>query len=253
MCVIAWDWQPGTPSPLLLVGNRDEFYARATLPLHWWDTGELLAGRDLSAGGTWLGITRSGRMAALTNYRDPVDFRADAISRGSLVLDFLLGKLSADAYLKQLGSRIKHFNPFNLLLFDGSQLLGLESRRNQVIAIEPGIGAVSNADFFTPWPKVEKLRLGIERIKAKRHLGQDAALWELLADDQVADDAELPDTGIGMERERMLSPIFIRSPEYGTRASTLLRMTNNSFYVEERSFDEAGSTTKRDFNGLVSG
>ncbi|PIY30278.1 MAG: hypothetical protein COZ09_00550, partial [Comamonadaceae bacterium CG_4_10_14_3_um_filter_60_42] len=154
MCLIAWNWQPASRHPLLLIANRDEYYARPTLPLHWWHDAPILAGRDLQAGGTWLGISRTGRLAALTNHRDPASVRVDAPSRGALVSAFLQTELSASDYLTELASRAADYNPFNLLVFDGTRLMGLESRHAKVITMQPGIGAVSNADFLTPWPKL---------------------------------------------------------------------------------------------------
>ncbi|HPW82765.1 MAG TPA: NRDE family protein, partial [Rhodoferax sp.] len=123
MCLIAWSWQPASATPLLLLSNRDEFYHRPALPLHWWEPApggvEILAGRDLQAGGTWLGVSRSGRLAAITNYRTPVPARDNTPSRGELVAGFLQGSQSAMEYLQALSDRAQDYNPFNLLVFDG--------------------------------------------------------------------------------------------------------------------------------------
>ena len=123
MCLIAWNWQPAASTRLLLLSNRDEFYARPASPLHWWGGEHVLAGKDLQAGGTWLGISRSGRLAALTNYRDPASNKADAPSRGELVADFLQSDQQAIDYLTQLADHSHRYNPFNLLVCDGQQLL----------------------------------------------------------------------------------------------------------------------------------
>ncbi len=240
MCLIAWDWQPGSDQPLLLLANRDEFYARPAQPLHWWDGGQVLAGRDITGGGTWLGVTRSGRMAALTNYRDPTDFRPDAPSRGAVVADFLQGNADAPDYAQAVAARAGNFNPFNLLLFDGVKMVGLESRHSRTLQLMPGIGAVSNADFHTGWPKLCKLRSGLEAFQMQTPPKDDAALWALLGDDSVAPDEQLPSTGIPLPRERALSSAFIRTPDYGTRASTLLRLSSSGSTMEERSFDGRG-------------
>jgi uncharacterized protein with NRDE domain len=240
VCLITWNWQPGSIQPLLLIANRDEYYSRPTLAMHWWDEGEVLAGRDLTGGGTWLGVTRSGRMAALTNYRDPDNFRADAPSRGALVADFLTGAQSAPEYLHCVCAADKDYNAFNLLVFDGAHLMGLESRRSRVFALEAGFGGVSNADFGSPWPKLEKMRAGLERAGELPSESQEPWLWDLLRDDQKAPDDQLPHTGVPLKRERDLSSAFIVTPDYGTRASTLLRMRSQGFRIEERRYDPAG-------------
>jgi uncharacterized protein with NRDE domain len=239
MCLIAWKWQPDALTPLLLIANRDEYYARATEPLQWWDGDVMLAGKDLEAGGTWLGVTRTGRLAALTNFRDPANVRVNTPSRGELVARFLQCGLDSRAFLAQLALRAEHYNPFNLLVFDGHHLMGLESRNARVLEMQPGLGAVSNADFYTPWPKLSRLSQGLEA-----HLGQsdsqDAALWDLLADRSVATDDTLPDTGIARERERVLSAAFIQTPDYGTRACSIVRLGTQVASFTERGFDAKG-------------
>jgi uncharacterized protein with NRDE domain len=240
MCLIAWSWQPGTAQPLLLLANRDEFYARPSQAMHWWNGGQVLAGRDLAGGGTWLGVSRSGRVAALTNYRDPANFRADAPSRGALVANFLQGTLSAANYVDSILPTVGRYNGFNLLVFDGIQLLGLESRHARMLELGAGIGAVSNADFFSPWPKLEKLRTGLAQAVEGTPPDQDHALWDLLCDAEAAPDELLPQTGIPLERERALSTAFIATPDYGTRASTLLKIHAGGISVEERRFEAAG-------------
>ena len=240
MCLIAWNWQPGTAQPLLLLANRDEFYARPSQAMHWWKGCEVLAGRDLAGGGTWLGLTRSARVAALTNYRDPANFQPDAPSRGALVANFLQGTLSAANYLESILPTVERYNGFNLLVFDGTQLMGLESRHARMLAMGAGVGAVSNADFLSPWPKLEKLRTGLAQAVERMPPDQDHALWDLLCDAEAAPDELLPRTGIPLERERALSTAFIATPDYGTRASTLLKIHAGGISVEERRFEAAG-------------
>lgn len=240
MCLIAWNWQPASDTPLLLIANRDEFYARPTAPLHWWPDSDILAGRDLQAGGTWLGVSRSGRLAALTNHRDPNNVRADAPSRGELVRAFLESKNSAEDYLSELAERAADYNPFNLLVFDGSHLMGLESRHTKVMAIQPGIGAVSNADFLTPWPKLAHLSGSLQKLLARQH-PSDEQLLTLLHNSRIAADADLPATGIPLELERALSAAFVALPDYGTRASSVVRFEAGSVAFLEQSFDAKGS------------
>lgn len=220
MCILAWHWTPGAPTELLLVANRDEFHQRPATPLQRWDREPILAGQDLQAGGTWLGLARKRRLAALTNYRSAADQRPDAPSRGHLVHGFLSGSASAQEYLQQLLPHCADYNPFNLLLWDGEQLLGLESRHARIVALAPGLGGVSNADFHTPWPKLVRLQQGLAQA-----LDQDNdSLLALLADPTPAPAHALPDTGVGLAREQLLSSIFIRSPVYGTRCSSIVRV-----------------------------
>ena len=244
MCLIAWNWQPASRHPLLLIANRDEYYARPTLPLHWWHDAPILAGRDLQAGGSWLGISRTGRLAALTNHRDPANVRVDAPSRGALVSAFLQTELSASDYLTELASRAADYNPFNLLVFDGTRLMGLESRHAKVITMQPGIGAVSNADFLTPWPKLSRLSASLQTLLAQAH-PSDAELLALLHNPTLAADDDLPTTGIPLEFERALSAAFIALPDYGTRASSVVRFEADSIAFLEQSFDTNGSTGTR--------
>ena len=158
MCVVGFQWHPGSPEPLLILGNRDEYYERPTAPLAWWEGGRILAGRDLQAGGTWLGVTRAGRVAVLTNFRDPTLIRPNGPSRGQLPVRFLEGDASASAFLEVLRPEAASYSPFNLLLYDGEDLLGYESRGDRVVRFEPGVHAVSNGAFDEPWPKVERLK-----------------------------------------------------------------------------------------------
>ena len=176
MCLIAWDWQPQSETPLLLIANRDEYYARPARPLHWWPGHQVLAGQDLQAGGTWLGVDRHGRMAALTNHRQAGDDGRERPSRGALVREFLRGELDAPAYLAQVLRQGLDYKPFNLLLWDGRQLMGLESRARRVIPFAPGISGVSNADFDTPWPKLQRWKQALQQ----RHPAEPPTLHTLL-------------------------------------------------------------------------
>lgn len=241
MCLIAWNWQPASPTPLLLIANRDEFYARPTETLAWWSDAPILAGRDLQAGGTWLGVSRNGRLAALTNHRDPANMRSDAPSRGDLVRAFLTSDTSSGHYLDALTANAADFNPFNLLVYDGQTLLGLESRHTRIKSMQPGVGAVSNADFLTPWPKLTRLKNSLQALLAQDH-PSDAQLMALLHHRGVAADADLPATGIALDLERALSSAFIATPAYGTRACSVVRLEADSVQFLEHSFDATGCT-----------
>jgi uncharacterized protein with NRDE domain len=222
MCLIAFAWNAHPRWRLLLAGNRDEYHARPSAPLARWDDAPVIAGRDLEAGGTWLGVDPSGRCATVTNVRDPRDPQA-GLSRGWLVTDFLRGEADARAHAQALHEVAGQYRPFNLLTFDANDAFYLGNRPGpRAQAITPGVHGLSNADFNTPWPKT---RLLMARLQA--WLGQGQAedftpLFASLEDEHPALDGELPDTGIGLERERWLSSAFIRGADYGTRASTVV-------------------------------
>ena len=241
MCLIAWHWQPASPTRLLLLSNRDEFYNRPTLPLHWWQEGlaTVLAGKDLQAGGTWLGVNCKGQLAALTNYRTATPPRADAPSRGELVADFLAGSLDAWGYLESLRERAADYNPFNLLVFDGQVLLGLESRTARIVEMAPGMGAVSNADFHTPWPKLTRLHNGLQRHVFAGDTSADRVLT-LLHDTTLASDDALPQTGVAIALERALSATFIATPGYGTRACSVVHVGHDHVDFSEQRFGPDG-------------
>lgn len=239
MCLIAWNWQPRSATPLLLLANRDEFYARPALPLHWWapepNGAQILAGKDVQGGGTWLGLSRTGRLAALTNFRSAEPQRSNTPSRGELVAGFLHSNLSADAYLQQLARHCGDYNPFNLLVFDGQQLMGLESRGAKVLRHAPGLGAVSNADFHTPWPKLMQLQNGLAAQSAANSPTDLRQYLPLLQDRSLVPDAALPNTGVPLELERVLSAVFVVTPVYGTRACSVVALhQDHAEFVEQR-------------------
>lgn len=244
MCLIAWNWQPYSTTPLLLLANRDEFYARPALPLHWWEPAangaEVLAGKDLQGGGTWLGLSRTGRLAALTNFRSAKPQRDNAPSRGELVASFLHSDLSADAYMLQLAQRCGEYNPFNLLVFDGQQLMGLESRGAKVLQHVPGLGAVSNANFQTPWPKLMQLHAGLAAHAGLEKAADLRQFLPLLHDRSLVPDSTLPDTGVSLALERDLSAVFISTPGYGTRACSVVALRQDRAEFLEQSFGPVG-------------
>jgi uncharacterized protein with NRDE domain len=248
MCLIALNWQPQSTVPLVIAANRDELYERPTLPLHLWADQAILAGRDLQAGGTWLGVSANGRVAALTNYRDVLKTRPTAPSRGDITTAFLTGNATAEQYLRELASQAHAYNPFNLLVFDGTSLMGFESRHCRAFKLPEGIHAVSNADFNTPWPKLKRLRDGFVQALAQHDFGAGNtaepsgvnALFALLSDRRTAADQDLPQTGIPPDREKALSAEFIHTPNYGTRASAVVILNRGHADFVERSFDVNG-------------
>lgn len=243
MCLIALAWQAHPAFSLLVAANRDEWRERPAQSARWWaDHPELLAGRDLQAGGTWMGITRSGRFAAVTNFRDPADRRSTAHSRGTLVTQFLLGRDTPEAFLANLAQRASGYNGFNLVVGDGGSLLYFGSREGLARPVPPGVHALSNHLLDEPWPKVARARRAMREALA--HADPAPGLFAMLSDREGAPDAELPDTGVGIEWERRLAPALITGADYGTRASTVVAVApagRASF--EERTRDAAGTVT----------
>ena len=186
--------------------------------------------------GTWLGVTKTGRMAALTNYRDPESNRAEAPSRGTLVSDFLLGREKPAAYLEQISANARRYNGFNLLVGQGANCYYYSNRARGISELGPGIHGLSNHLLDTPWPKVEKGKQALRALLARESICPED-LFHFLLDRTVAPDELLPNTGVGLEMERMLSPVFISSPGYGTRSSTVILMdrTGRVTFIE-RSF-----------------
>jgi uncharacterized protein with NRDE domain len=223
MCLILLAYRAHPGYELVVAANRDEFYDRPTAPLGFWDDApEVLAGRDLKAGGTWLGITRAGRFAALTNYRDPSRALPDAPSRGQLVGACLQGAESARTSLERLAAQAGAYNGFNLLLGDGEGLFYASNQTGGYRALAPGLYGLSNHLLDTHWPK---LRRGLAKLREVLDQQSDPDpddLLSLLTDRTIAPDVELPHTGVPLEWERWLSPIFIEAPGYGTRSSTVL-------------------------------
>jgi uncharacterized protein with NRDE domain len=238
------------PYRLVLGANRDEFYDRPTAAMGYWaDAAQVLAGRDLRGGGTWLGITATGRFGAVTNYRDPASFKAEAPSRGHLVSAFLQGRETPQAYLDSLGPRAGVYNGFNLLLGDRQDLFYFSNRAGGPQALVPGVYGISNHLLNSPWPKVEKGKAGLDALLHGNGPIDPEALFDLLAGRSIPPDGQLPDTGVGLEWERILSPLFIQGPGYGTRSSTVLTWEKNGrINVQERGFDaQANRSPARHF------
>lgn len=244
MCVIFTAWRAHPEVTLLVAANRDEYYARPTAPAHWWSDTEpaILAGRDLEAGGTWLGLTRSGRFAALTNYRDPARVPKEGPSRGAIVRSLLESDAPVAASLERLAMIGPEYTPFNVIFSDGLQLGIYESVVGEGRLLAPGIYGLSNHLLNTPWPKVEALKGGM--LTRRGEFADKAAALALLRDERVAPDEVLPRTGLSLEWERLLSSVFVRETSYGTRSSTLVRIgTDGRAEFDEWSWDAAGLET----------
>jgi uncharacterized protein with NRDE domain len=244
MCLILFAWRVHPRFPLVVAANRDEYHARVTAPVALWDDAPgVLAGRDLQAGGTWLGVDRRGRFAAITNVRDPARVVADAPSRGELVADFLTGDEPAPDYAHRVAGTGERYNGFNLVVGDGVSLWWLCNRGGPPAPVRPGVHGISNGLLDEPWPKVISGRAAVREL-LERDGPDPVALMEILADREAPPDDHLPDTGVGMARERDLSPRFILGADYGTRSSTALSLTaDGALRLLERAYDPAGRVT----------
>lgn len=229
MCLILLAYKYNKRYPLILAANRDEFYQRPTRPAdHWEDQPDILAGRDLKGLGTWLGISSRGRLAAITNYRDPASINSAAPTRGLLVSDFLSGSDPAQTYLQRLSDNANRFNGFNLLLFDDTGLWYYSNRAADIIALKPGVHGLSNHLLNTRWPKINRGLAALENNLSETGGVDPDKLLLMLEDRRPAPDDALPHTGVGIEWERLLSPMFIHSETYGTRCSSVVLIDNSA-------------------------
>jgi uncharacterized protein with NRDE domain len=238
MCLILIASRIHPDYPLIIAANRDEFYNRPTAPLDFWDDHpEILAGRDLQGNGTWLGVSRNGRIAAVTNYRDPRSDKPGALSRGLLVSHFLMGSQSPEIYIERVGHAGNLYNGFNLVAGDVNKLRWFSNVTMTSSILDPGIHAICNHLLDTPWPKLEKAKSGLlDIINENRNIDPET-IFQLLSDTSVPPDEYLPDTGIGLEWERMLASIFVQSDVYGTRSSSIILYNNNGLLkFQEKTF-----------------
>ena len=240
MCIILLAHKAHPVYRLIVAANRDEFYKRPTAQAGFWeDASGLLGGRDLERGGTWLGATEVGRFAAITNFREPLEKITDAPSRGLLVSDFLRGDERPEEYLERLAINACRYNGFNLIVGDGRDLYYYSNRADAPQALAPGVYGVSNHLLDTPWPKVARGKQALAEILARNDVVSTNDIFRLLADRALADDTCLPDTGVGLEVERILSPLFITTEIYGTRSSTVLLVDREDRLIfVERSFTD---------------
>lgn len=240
MCLILFGFDPASHRPLLVAANRDEFHQRPSAQADFWhDHDHVMAGRDLEAGGTWLGCTSTGRFAALTNFSHPDDGPRPK-SRGLLVQNFLTGRVSSAAYADDLVG--EDYAGFNLIVFDGEELV-YTSNKGHGDVLKPGYYGLSNAELGAEWPKC------VQGAAALRSIDQDAineqALIDLLSDAHVPPDEELPHRGRPLDMERRVAPCFIVGDEYGTRASTVVELGRDRIRFVEQSYAAAGEVGGR--------
>jgi len=252
VCLIVLAYKHHPRYRLIVAANRDEFYARPTSRAHFWDDQpDLLAGRDLKYGGTWMGLTRSGRFAAVTNFRDAAQLGKQPLSRGLMVKDFLTGSASAGEFIEGITAVGDQYNGFNLLVGDGESLAYHSNRGSGENSLQPGIYGLSNHLLDTPWPKVLRAKKALQRLVEEPGAVHLDSLAVILTDQTRAEDSELPDTGFGRDWERALSSPFIITPTYGTRASTVLLLSaDGRVRFRERSFrspEDPGKVVSYDF------
>jgi len=248
MCLLVLAWQAHPRYRLVVAANRDEFHERPAAPLAKWPApDDILAGRDLRARGTWLGLDRRRRFGVITNFRDLQPPRPDAPTRGALIPDYLRGTEDAQAFLGDLETQAPRYSGFNLLLTDGSSLWYASNRAAGFARpLPPGVYGLSNEFLDTPWPKLRRVRRRFDSWLSETPSGSEdpsAALFALLDDRATATaDEELPQTGIPAEWERVLSAPFVLHPDYGTRASTVLLLEpSGAGFLAERRFDPRGA------------
>jgi len=246
LILVAWDADP--TYRLIVASNRDEFFERTSLPMHWWDDVPVLAGRDLTAGGSWMTLSDTGRFAAVTNVRDFTRPDEAPRSRGEIPVGFSAGRDSPADFCAGLPA--DEYTGYNTLATDLETLWWTSNWAGAALPLDAGIYGVSNAALDTPWPKVVN---GKRRFADALQAGGGVEdFFTVLADDAVAPDELLPDTGVGLELERLVSPAFISSPDYGTNASTVLRIRRDGSYdVEERRFLRGEETGRVSFTGSL--
>lgn len=254
MCLILFSYETHPFYRMVLAANRDEYYNRPTAPAAFLDDApDVLGGLDLKHKGMWLGITRTGRLAAITNFRDPGSERPNAPSRGFLVKEFLLGKESPRRYLQQVKSVGDQYNGFNLLVGDQTEFFYYSNRGDEIQKIKPGIYGLSNHLLDTPWPKIAKGKGALERLLGRNEKINAEEIFSLLVDGAVPPDELLPDTGVDLDWERTLSPLFITSEIYGTRSSSIvLIQRGGETTFMERTFIPDGGLSKAEKTRKIS-
>ncbi|MEQ8302496.1 MAG: NRDE family protein [Cyclobacteriaceae bacterium] len=238
MCLIFISLSNHPHYKLIVAANRDEFYHRKTAPAQYWnDHSQILGGRDLEANGTWMAMTKSGKLGMVTNYRDLKNINPNAPTRGQLVSDFLTNGDHAEAYLKEVHHKAPQYNGFNLVVGELDNLYYYSNYQSKIVRLEPGFFGLSNHLLDTPWPKVENGKKKMLPVISADTVSPND-LFEILLDEEIAPDNQLPSTGLDIERERALSAMFIKTPNYGSRCSTVILVDrNNKITFQERVYN----------------
>jgi uncharacterized protein with NRDE domain len=246
MCLILFAYHVHPVYKLIVAANRDEFYQRPTALAHYWeDNPDILAGRDLEKMGTWMGVTKNGRFSALTNYRDPKEATDGKRSRGELVVDALQYKGNVSEYMQNLVNKNDLYPGYNLLTGNANELYYYSNIGQELKKLKPGVYGVSNHLLNTEWPKVQKGVGGMTKIIDEKQVNMEEQLFTLLQNADQSPDKLLPKTGVSLELERLLSPMFIKSEKYGTRSSTILLMSDKEIRYTERVFENDSIRNKQ--------
>ena len=236
MCLIFLSYQQHPEYPLIVLANRDEFYRRPTEQASYWSNDDVLAGKDIEGGGTWLGLNQNGKLAMLTNYRDLKNIKANAPTRGKLVSNFLQGDFNPEQYLMALDQSAPLYNGYNIILGTVHDPWYYSNYQRKIYRLGSGLYGLSNELLDSPWPKVVNGKASVNAALQSSKIDREA-LFDLMRNAHQANDDELPDTGIGLSKERALSPMFISTPDYGTRCTTLIMMnTSGEVTFEERTY-----------------
>ena len=245
MCLIVFQIDQHPRYKLILAANRDEEYARPTMAAHFWpEYPGLLAGKDLTANGTWLGITKQGKFAAITNdYTGTMPKLSTGVSRGKLVLDYLIGNENPLAYLQHIQAKREQYSGFNLIAGSIAQLYHYNNSSNEITLIDAGIHGISNATLDTPWPKVIQTKTALSSLDTSAVIDEEA-LFRIMADKAPAPDEQLPDLPLPIEQKRAVSANFIETPNFGTRSTTLLLVDHaDQVTFAERTYLANGGTS----------
>ena len=241
MCIVAFAWHVLDDMPLCLISNRDEFYHRPSAVLHRWDNSSIIAGQDLQSGGTWLGVTASGRWAIVTNFRNGRDKNQYSTSRGHLIQSFLESDLAPFRFAQQLEQQQQDYAGFNLFVGDQEQAVYMSNRGEAPQVLANGVYVVSNGLMSEDWEKTKHLRkrftqefLPMLQQSTMTESDLQYSVWDILEDERKIIPDLLPDTGISVEMEALLSSTFIQSPIYGTRCSNFLRLTSEQWQWIEK-------------------
>lgn len=243
MCLIVIALKQHPDWPFVMVANRDEFFARPTQPLGFWPDAPIVAGRDLRAGGTWMGFNRNGRFAALTNFRNGREPNTGGSSRGRVVAHYLMDSAPAAHYVAPADVR----SGYNLIRGDSEGLFYSGNRGGDFTRLNRGVHTLSNALLESEWPKTRCAHSTMKKVLREEYLNGEK-LIRVLSDETRANDDQLPDTGIPLEKERLLSSCLIRSPDYGTRATTVvMQAANGDTRIIEQRMDNRGRCGRSDF------
>ena len=238
MCLILFAYKQHPKYPLILVANRDEFYPRPTAQADWWkEYPTMLAGKDIKGNGSWLGMSKDGKFAALTNFRDGMNLKQNAPTRGKLVTNYLVNPVESESYLQEIAKTGELYNGYNLLTFDGEDIWHYSNMSNDITHIEPGVHGLSNALLNSDWPKVHRAKA---KLAALVDVNKDFSIeagFQMMLDSEQAADEDLPQTGVPYDWEKKLSSMCIRTETYGTRCSTVVLWgADGTVHFEERSY-----------------